>query len=105
MEITRTSIATGITRTRDIPVTQEQLERWQKGSLIQAVMPELSVEDREFAQSGMTLVEWEETGMEDDPTDPMKIIELADRRMSDDSTTEIRINVGQDEEDYHYAVE
>jgi hypothetical protein len=29
MDITRTSIATVITRTRDIPVTQEQLERWQ----------------------------------------------------------------------------
>ena len=105
MDITRTSIATGITRTRDIPVTQEQLERWQQGGLIQDVMPELSAEDREFVQSGMTQAEWEEIGVEDDPADPMKIIELGDWHMQDDGRTETRVNVGQDQDGYHYVVE
>ena len=105
MDITRTSLASGITRTRDIPVTQEQLERWQQGGLIQDVMPELSVEDREFIQSGMTLAEWEQIGLEDDLDDPMRIVELGDWHMQDDGRTETRVNVGQDGDGYHYAVE
>ena len=53
MEITRTSILTGIERTQDIPVTQEQLNEWEGGTLIQKVMPELTPSQREFIMTGI----------------------------------------------------
>ena len=34
-----------------IPVTQEQIDRWQGGELIQNVMPELSADQRELLMS------------------------------------------------------
>ncbi len=67
MEITRKSILTGIIRTREIDVTVEQIEAWQKGDLIQDVMPHLSVADREFLINGITGAEWKrEFGEEDE---------------------------------------
>ena len=59
MEITRTSILTGIERTQDIPVTQEQLTEWEGGKLIQDVMPELTPSQREFLMTGITDGEWD----------------------------------------------
>ena len=61
MLITRTSLLTGITRTKDIPVTEDLLDRWQQGvELIQDVMPWLSASDREFIKTGITDDEWDE---------------------------------------------
>jgi hypothetical protein len=60
LEITRTSIATGITRSIELPITPEQLERWRNGELIQDAMPHLSDAEREFVLSGMTAEEWAE---------------------------------------------
>ena len=59
MEITRTSILTGIERTQDIPVTQEQLNEWEGGTLIQKVMPELTPSQREFLMTGIVDSEWD----------------------------------------------
>ena len=59
MKITRTSIITGIERTEDIPVTQEQLTEWEGGKLIQDVMPELTPSQREFLMTGITDGEWD----------------------------------------------
>ncbi len=59
MKITRTSQATGIERTMEIKVTQEQLNAWEDGTLIQDAMPELNEDEREFLISGMTPQEWE----------------------------------------------
>ena len=59
MEITRTSIITGIERTKDIPVTQEQLNEWEGGTLIQKVMPELTPSQREFIMTGLVDSEWD----------------------------------------------
>ena len=59
MEITRTSILTGIERTQDIPVTQEQLNEWEGGTLIQKVMPELTPSQREFIMTGIVDSEWD----------------------------------------------
>ena len=59
MEITRTSIITGIERTKDIPVTQEQLNEWEGGTLIQKVMPELTPSQREFIMTGIVDSEWD----------------------------------------------
>lgn len=60
MKITRTSKWSGITRTREFDVTQEQYDAWEKGELIQKAMPHLSADDREFIISGLTPDEWEE---------------------------------------------
>lgn len=60
MKITRTSPFSGQTNTRDIPVTEEQLERWRAGTLIQDAMPNISPGDREFIKTGITPEEWEE---------------------------------------------
>ena len=59
MKIKRTSQVTGITRTRDIDVTKEQLVRWEAGALIQDVMGHLSAADREFIITGITDDEWQ----------------------------------------------
>lgn len=59
MKITRVSSFTGIERTWDIPVSQEQLDRWVAGELIQNAMPELTADEREFIKTGATPEEWE----------------------------------------------
>lgn len=66
MKITRTSMLTGKTHTRDIQVTEEQLEQWRKGRHIQWVLPHLSADDREFLLTGSTPEEWEELKGDDE---------------------------------------
>ena len=53
MQITRTNPFTGKTNTREIDVTEAQLEAWQGGELIQVAMPHLSADDREFIKTGI----------------------------------------------------
>jgi hypothetical protein len=61
MNITRTSLFTGKTRTIYFPtVTEEKLKEWQNGGLIQNVFPELSADEREFLMTGIIDGEWEE---------------------------------------------
>lgn len=60
MKIIRVSKWSGIERTREIDITQEQLDRWIGGEVIQKVVPHLSDSDREFIISGMTDEEWED---------------------------------------------
>jgi hypothetical protein len=45
---------------REIDVSQSQLDRWKAGELIQNVMPHLSADDREFLMTGLTPQDWEE---------------------------------------------
>ena len=59
MKITRTSIFTGITRTKNLRITPDQMERWQSGTLIQNAFPNLSADDREFLMTGATREEWD----------------------------------------------
>jgi hypothetical protein len=59
MLIQRKSPFTGIVRTKDLPVTREQLDRWRAGELIQTVFPHLSAGDREFIKTGITDEEWD----------------------------------------------
>ena len=62
MNITMTSILSGITRTKNIPVTKSQIYNWKiAGVLIQNAMPNVSVTDREFIMTGITQEEWTET--------------------------------------------
>lgn len=59
MQITKTSIFTGVTHTREIDVTDDMLLEWRAGALIQSVMPHLSADDREFLMTGATPEEWD----------------------------------------------
>lgn len=62
MEVTRKSPLSGKTRTIDIPgLTQEMLDLWKAGELIQKAMPNVSRDLREFIMTGVIKEEWEET--------------------------------------------
>lgn len=61
MLITRTSQATGVTRTMDLPVTEDQLiTLMTTNALVQDIFPELTEGQREFIMTGITDEEWEE---------------------------------------------
>ncbi len=61
MIVTRTSIYSGLTREMDLPITQEQLDRYKSGLLLlQEAFPHLSTSQREFIRSGMNDQEWNE---------------------------------------------
>lgn len=70
MLIKRTSMLTGITRTRDLDITHEQVLEWENGALIQNVMSNLSDDDREFFLTGATAEEWDEAFPEDEDFEP-----------------------------------
>ena len=59
MNITRTSMVSGVTRTLDLPVTQQQLDSYAQGALLQNAFPNLSADEREFLKTGITAEEWE----------------------------------------------
>jgi len=71
MTITRTSSLTGITRTKEINVTEEEILAWNMGALIQDAMPQLSADEREFIKTGITGEEWDQLfgGSEDQQED------------------------------------
>jgi len=58
MLITKTSVMTGEKNEMLLPVTNEQIERWEGGALIQDVFPHLTPSEREFLISGVTPEEW-----------------------------------------------
>ena len=60
MKVTRTSRLSGITRTMDLDITQEQLLEFANGSLIQDAFPNLSAAEREFFMTGIVDSEWDE---------------------------------------------
>jgi hypothetical protein len=60
MKIAKKSQLTGNINVMDVPVTQEQIDRWNGGELIQWAMPNLTSEQREFLMTGSTKEEWEE---------------------------------------------
>jgi hypothetical protein len=60
MQFIRKSMLSGVTRSRDIDVTEEEYDRWRSGMLIQRAMPHLSDVDREFIMTGITEEEWGE---------------------------------------------
>jgi hypothetical protein len=59
--VTRKSVFTGIVRTKEFPITKEQLISWESGNqLIQDAFPNLSADDREFIMTGVVKEEWNE---------------------------------------------
>lgn len=62
MTITRTSRLSGVTRARNLPVTEDQMARLHGGGeTIQDIFPQLSPSDREFIKTGITDEEWDAT--------------------------------------------
>ena len=59
MLITKTSMLSGETRSLDLNVTQDQIDLWEGGMVIQNAMPDLSVDELEFIMTGVTAEEWE----------------------------------------------
>jgi hypothetical protein len=59
MLIKRTSLITGITHTMDLDITEEQVKRYERGTLLQDAFPNLSKEEREFFKTGITSQEWD----------------------------------------------
>ena len=60
---------TGKMNTFDLPVTQEQIDKWKAGLPIQDAMPQLNVSQREFMITGITDEIWNEY-----VSDPDKIV-------------------------------
>lgn len=61
MKITKRSIISNKLHTREIAITELQLDQMNKGKHIQWLCPNLSADDREFLISGITPEEWLET--------------------------------------------
>ena len=60
MLITRTNPFNGEVNTLNIEVTDEQIQAYMDGALIQNAFPNLSADDREFIMTGITAESWEE---------------------------------------------
>ena len=69
MQITRTSLASGITRSLEIPCTEEQMAAYENGALIQVAFPNLTADQREFILTGITEDEWDTLFEEPDELD------------------------------------
>ncbi|AWN47189.1 hypothetical protein DK419_13395 [Methylobacterium terrae] len=68
MLVTRTSRLSGIKRTLDLPITDEQVAAFKRGALIQHAFPDLPADKREFILTGITPEEWSAT-FSDQPED------------------------------------
>ena len=65
MKITRRSSLSGVEHTLDIDITSEELTRVEMRfctkELIQNIIPNVSLGEREFLMTGITQEEWDET--------------------------------------------
>ena len=69
MQITRTSPVSGITRSLEIPCTEEQMAAYKDGELIQVAFPNLTEDEREYILTGITKDEWDELFKKTDELD------------------------------------
>ena len=53
MKVTKRDFMTGQLNTLDLDVTPEQIAAWERGALIQDVMPQLTPDEREFLMTGL----------------------------------------------------
>lgn len=61
MKITRTSLFSGIKRTKDLDIDEDKYEAWRAGlMLVQDAAPRLSAENREFILTGAVTEEWDQ---------------------------------------------
>ena len=61
LTITRQCPFTGAINTQKIEVTQDQIDAWNNGKLIQEAMPDLTAGEREFIKTGITDEVWDST--------------------------------------------
>ncbi len=59
MILVRKSRFTGVTRTMDLPITDEQMAAFNAGALVQQAFPQLDKAQREFILTGATQEEWD----------------------------------------------
>jgi hypothetical protein len=109
MMITMKSQMSGVTRTVDINMTQDQYDHWLYGTdLIQDALPHLSDSDREFLMTGIVDEEWDdimgdydedgwdhEDDYEDDPSEDDMLYE--DRMSLRDQQINDRLDMGRNE--------
>ena len=74
MLITKRSTLSGNSHSREIDVTQAQLNDWASGTFIQNAMPHLSADDREFLMTGVTPEEWDKYIKNDEDYDNIEIV-------------------------------
>ena len=58
MLITKQSGLTGKQHSMDVDVTDEDIQKWKEGTMIQLAMPNLTPDEREFIMTGITPQEW-----------------------------------------------
>ena len=61
MQITRTDPFTGEINTRELDITDQQLQAWLDGVAIQRAMSHLDADDREFVMTGIMPSSWADT--------------------------------------------
>ena len=67
MLITRTSMFSGVTRTKELDIDEDMYKAWLAGTmLIQHAALRLDANDREFLMTGATPEEWDEAFKEED---------------------------------------
>lgn len=59
MEITKLDPYSGKMNTLDLDITQEQIDKWRGGELIQNAMPHLNPDQREFLMTGIMPDSWD----------------------------------------------
>lgn len=68
MIIKMIDLFTGKLNAREIDVTQDQINEWRYGALIQNVMPNLTDSEREFIMTGLPDESWDEAFNKEDST-------------------------------------
>lgn len=62
MIVTRKSMLSGIERSIDLPITEEQVRRWNaREGYIQEIFSNLSADECEFIMTGISAEEWDDT--------------------------------------------
>ena len=69
MIVERKSPLTNEVNKLDLNITEEQIQRWKNGELIQRAFPHLSADEREFLISGCMPGEYEEIFRDEDEDD------------------------------------
>jgi hypothetical protein len=107
MLITKKNPITGISNTFDIPVSYQQLAKWEDGMSIQLAMPNLSSDEREFLITGITPESWDAIFQDDSETEASSSLASAESRwlkylMSNDDEFPSPIDNLYQEDEYEY---
>jgi len=73
MLVTRKSSISGEINSIDLPITEEQIVRFESGELIQRAFPQLTAEQREFILTGITPEEWKVAFPDEDEDEDVNI--------------------------------